>query len=181
MVTRSEAPCWSSASISWIGTPHRPKPPTARVAPEGMSATASRVVATTLSMLLPSEGGGGCSVSPARVEPRSWVHHWTEAGSGQPAGEPHLHATVTGRIPGDVHVVAELPGQPQPHAAAGQIVAVRRAVAGERVVPAGAAVPDGADDALLGVPQPEAHRRPSVADGVRRHLVHGQEEVLGRL
>src|SRR3712207_4709687 len=36
-----------------MGTPHRPNPPTARVAPSGMSATASPALATTLSTSAP--------------------------------------------------------------------------------------------------------------------------------
>src|SRR3954464_14716153 len=36
--------------MSLIGTPQSPKPPTASVAPSSMSATASRALATTLSM-----------------------------------------------------------------------------------------------------------------------------------
>ena len=47
-------------------------------------------------------------------------------------------------------MVAELAGQPQAHAAAGEVVAVRRPVAGERVVQAGPAVADRADDAVAG-------------------------------
>ena len=40
-VTRSVAPCSSSASIRLCGMPLSPKPPTAIDAPLGMSATAS--------------------------------------------------------------------------------------------------------------------------------------------
>ena len=36
--------------MSTDGMPHRPNPPTARVAPSGMSATASAAEVTTLSM-----------------------------------------------------------------------------------------------------------------------------------
>src|SRR3954466_14527392 len=56
MVTRSSAPCSSSASISTIGTPHSPNPPTDSVAPDGMSATASAADATILFTLRPRRG-----------------------------------------------------------------------------------------------------------------------------
>src|SRR5262249_33721272 len=49
-VSRSVLPCSSSAAISRIGTPHRPKPPTARDAPSGMSRTASATELTVLSI-----------------------------------------------------------------------------------------------------------------------------------
>ena len=48
--SRSVTPASSSASISTDGTPHSPNPPTASLAPSGMSATASAALATTLSM-----------------------------------------------------------------------------------------------------------------------------------
>ena len=47
--SRSVVPASSSAWISTDGIPHSPKPPTARVAPSGMSATASAADVTTLS------------------------------------------------------------------------------------------------------------------------------------
>src|SRR4051794_16235115 len=43
------APCSSNASISTVGMPYRPNPPTAIVEPLAMSATASAADATTLS------------------------------------------------------------------------------------------------------------------------------------
>src|SRR3954452_13945226 len=49
-ISRSVVPLASSARISSIGTPLRPKPPTAIDAPSGMSATASAAEATRLSM-----------------------------------------------------------------------------------------------------------------------------------
>src|SRR3954465_196805 len=47
---RSSVPTSYRAWINAIGTPHRPKPPTARDAPRGMSATASAGPGTTLSI-----------------------------------------------------------------------------------------------------------------------------------
>jgi hypothetical protein len=47
---RSSTPAACSAEIRAIGTPHSPKPPTASVAPDGMSATAVAASRTTLSM-----------------------------------------------------------------------------------------------------------------------------------
>ena len=47
---RPETPRSYSAWISTFGTPLSPNPPTASVAPSGTSATASRAVATTLSI-----------------------------------------------------------------------------------------------------------------------------------
>ncbi|KQR91231.1 hypothetical protein ASF93_07720 [Microbacterium sp. Leaf347] len=49
-IERSLVPCASRASMRAIGLPERPKPPTARLAPSGMSATASAGVATSLSI-----------------------------------------------------------------------------------------------------------------------------------
>ena len=43
-------PASSTAWISTDGIPHSPNPPTASVAPSGMSATAASALATTLSM-----------------------------------------------------------------------------------------------------------------------------------
>src|SRR5680860_1515738 len=51
MVSRSVVPCACRASISTSGMPQSPKPPTAREAPSGMSATASAALATTLSII----------------------------------------------------------------------------------------------------------------------------------
>src|SRR6478735_6383036 len=47
---RSVVPCASSASMRAIGLPESPKPPTARLAPSGMSATASAADPTVLSI-----------------------------------------------------------------------------------------------------------------------------------
>ncbi len=69
-------------------------------------------------------------------------------------------------VAGDVDVVAQLAGQPQPHPAAGEVLAVRRPVAGERVVEAGTAVTDRADDPVAGDPQPQA--RPAASRAGRR-------------
>src|SRR5947207_7836442 len=49
-VRRPPMPCSSKASMSTNGMPQSPNPPTARLAPSGMSATASVAVATVLSM-----------------------------------------------------------------------------------------------------------------------------------
>src|SRR5690606_37307199 len=49
----SSTPASSNARISAAGTPHSPKPPTARVLPEGMSATASAAEGTVLSIIPP--------------------------------------------------------------------------------------------------------------------------------
>ena len=49
IASRSVAPWVSRASMSTDGMPHRPKPPTARVAPEPMSSTAAAALPTTLS------------------------------------------------------------------------------------------------------------------------------------
>src|SRR4051794_27310547 len=61
MVVSPEAPCSSSASISLIGTPHNPNPPTASTAPSGTSATACPALTITLSIdglpFLASDGG----------------------------------------------------------------------------------------------------------------------------
>src|ERR1700722_15180008 len=54
---RFVAPCASSASIRIRGTPLRPKPPTARLAPSGMSATASCALATVLSTQVSQHAG----------------------------------------------------------------------------------------------------------------------------
>ena len=43
-------PASSTASMRTDGMPHSPNPPTARVAPSGMSATAAAAELTTLSM-----------------------------------------------------------------------------------------------------------------------------------
>ncbi len=51
-------PASSSASISTDGIPHSPNPPTASVAPSGMSATASAADATTLSTTGPPRESG---------------------------------------------------------------------------------------------------------------------------
>src|SRR4051794_3102424 len=53
-VSSSSTPAASSASISAVGMPQRPKPPTASEAPLGMSATASAALPTTLSICCPS-------------------------------------------------------------------------------------------------------------------------------
>ncbi len=50
--SRSVVPASSSAWMSALGMPHRPKPPTARLAPLGMSATASPALPTVLSITL---------------------------------------------------------------------------------------------------------------------------------
>src|SRR3954454_12523211 len=50
------------------------------------------------------------------------------AGSGQADRQADVRAVP---VAGDVDVVAELAGQPQPHAPARQVLAVRRAVSGE--------------------------------------------------
>src|SRR6185436_15969111 len=50
---RSSAPFSSTASISTVGTPHSPKPPTASVTPDSTSATASAALVTTLSTCPP--------------------------------------------------------------------------------------------------------------------------------
>src|SRR4029453_4158454 len=65
----SLAPRSGRAAISFIGLPDRPKPPTAREAPSGMSATASAGLGTTLSIpgpLLP-EPRTGVTVPPVRA------------------------------------------------------------------------------------------------------------------
>src|SRR5215472_1197277 len=49
-VSKSVPPCSSKASISRIGTPHSPKPPTASDAPSGMSRTAAATELTVLSI-----------------------------------------------------------------------------------------------------------------------------------
>src|SRR5689334_18777303 len=56
-VSRSVTPASSSASISAVRIPHRPKPPTASDEPSAMSATASTALPTTLSM--PGNLAGG--------------------------------------------------------------------------------------------------------------------------
>src|SRR6185312_733771 len=50
MIDRSVVPCASSASMRAMGLPLSPNPPTAIVAPSGMSATASAALATCLSI-----------------------------------------------------------------------------------------------------------------------------------
>ena len=77
----ARAPCSSRASMSAIGTPQSPNPPTARVAPSGMSATASRCERRPCPSLSPSarrEARAGrrpaCSsvrVLPPTCSPRS--------------------------------------------------------------------------------------------------------------
>src|SRR3954454_11563543 len=64
---RSPAPCRSSASMSTQGMPLNPKPPTARLAPCGTSATAWAASGTTLSIDVTVEDGG--DGSPAPPEP----------------------------------------------------------------------------------------------------------------
>ena len=52
MMTRSLAPCSSSASISSIGWPAVPKPPIMTVAPSGTSARAAAALATSLEIMV---------------------------------------------------------------------------------------------------------------------------------
>src|SRR5215218_5676849 len=56
-VSRSRVPERWSASMRATGMPQRPKPPTAREAPSGISATASSALATTLSITVPPHRG----------------------------------------------------------------------------------------------------------------------------
>ena len=51
-IVRSVAPCCTSACSSTVGTPDSPNPPTRTVAPSWTPATASRAVATRLSITL---------------------------------------------------------------------------------------------------------------------------------
>jgi len=55
-VSSSSTLASSSASISAVGIPHRPKPPTASEEPRATSATASAALATTLSIRAPARG-----------------------------------------------------------------------------------------------------------------------------
>ena len=90
----------------------------------------------------------GCRPRSHRLEGPTYGGHRGQAGRqlGRAHGQPSAGRAPSGRY--DVDVVAQLPGQPQAHAAAGQVLAVRGTVAGERVVPPGAAVADRADDAV---------------------------------
>src|SRR3954471_10989201 len=85
---RLRAPCSRIASISAMGTPQSPKPPTASVAPSEMSATASWVVAPTLSNTCSLGSGmrGGQYPCPGPVR-RCAV---TTGRNG--SGEPHREA-----------------------------------------------------------------------------------------
>src|SRR5215212_4257880 len=110
-----------------------------------------------------------------------WTWCWRRTSSGgsvQGRGQPNREA---GPVVDDVDVVAQLAGQPQPHATAGEVGAVGRAVAGEGVVHARAAVADPADHPVTGRPQPQLHRRSTVPDRVRAHLVDGQAQVLDQV
>src|SRR5690606_33095749 len=102
---RSVVPCSSRASISAIGLPHSPKPPTASEAPSGMSATASAALATTLSnpvrapVILDSfvgpgrschvpvshPGRPGSSCAPAAVDGPGRAGHHRRVRAGEPA------------------------------------------------------------------------------------------------
>jgi hypothetical protein len=53
--SRSVTPASSSAWINWSGIPHRPKPPTASVAPLVMSATALAADSYTFDVIAPSQ------------------------------------------------------------------------------------------------------------------------------
>src|SRR3954465_438678 len=91
-----------------LGTPQRPKPPTASVAPSEMSATASRALATTLSMHEPPFSGapGGnpqagrpSARMPSISGPSVAVTRSVAARAASPVGSGCRHTTTDAPAP----------------------------------------------------------------------------------
>src|SRR4051794_13920186 len=117
---RSVPPASSTASISTDGTPHSPNPPTASVAPSGMSPTASAALATTLSIPAP----------PGRILPRRRGRTCRgRSGSDRVLDRPHLAAEQ------DVHRTAGRAGSAQRTVGRRKCLPLRSVVPAQPVAP----------------------------------------------
>ncbi len=159
-IDKSRVPCASSASMSAMGLPERPNPPTASDAPSGMSATASAAEANT------------CR---SRVTPSSTGHVVVPASIVRAAAAlAHPHACDVDAGPRTVHIMDTSPARTVPGAQS-----VARAAALLRLVTAagdeGLSVADLARRADL--TRPTTHR---LLTALRHEGLVDQDESTGR-